>query len=176
MASPAQQARLPSGGAPGKPAKVKTSEHMCQNCLFFFPKEITNGLIEPTQVSFMKPFKIYENFRKMTRKNASNIYEVTNFMHIPTNDVMRYLCIVWGLITGVLRWHKHKNKRLRKTAPVAWRLTCSLVDCCSHLKASWLSSSPNSMIQNLFCGWIMRSACFVAWPMRSLHIHGLCNE
>ena len=24
----------------------------------------------------MKPFKIYENFRKMTRKNASNIYEV----------------------------------------------------------------------------------------------------
>ena len=28
------------------------------------------------QVSFMKPFKIYENFRKMTRKNASNIYEV----------------------------------------------------------------------------------------------------
>ena len=28
------------------------------------------------QVSFMKPFKIYENFRKMTKKNATNIYEV----------------------------------------------------------------------------------------------------
>ena len=76
---------------------------MCQNCLFFFPKEITNGLIEPTQVSFMKPFKIYENFRKMTRKNASNIYEVTNFMRIPTHDVMIYLHIVLGLITGALR-------------------------------------------------------------------------
>ena len=24
----------------------------------------------------MKPFKIYENFRKMTKKNATNIYEV----------------------------------------------------------------------------------------------------
>ena len=36
----------------------------------------------PTQVSFMKPFKIYENFRKMTRKNASNIYEVTNIIHV----------------------------------------------------------------------------------------------
>ena len=24
----------------------------------------------------MKPFKIYENFRKMTKNNATNIYEV----------------------------------------------------------------------------------------------------
>ena len=28
----------------------------------------------------MKPFKIYENFRKMTRKNSSNIYEVTKML------------------------------------------------------------------------------------------------
>ena len=39
----------------------------------------------PTQVSFMKPFKIYENFRKMTRKNASNIYEVTNIIRFPAS-------------------------------------------------------------------------------------------
>ena len=52
----------------------------------------------------MKPFKIYENFRKMTRKNASNIYEVTNIIPFPTcaganvlvsEGVMTHLCVVW---------------------------------------------------------------------------------
>ena len=31
----------------------------------------------------MKPFKIYENFRKMTRKNTSNIYEVADITRFP---------------------------------------------------------------------------------------------
>ena len=58
----------------------------------------------------MKPFKIYENFRKMTRKNSSNIYEVTKMLsfvssHTACRDViegvMIYLCIVWELIIEV---------------------------------------------------------------------------
>ena len=44
----------------------------------------------------MKPFKIYENFRKMTRKNASNIYEV----NISNVGYVIHLCIVFALIIG----------------------------------------------------------------------------
>ena len=48
----------------------------------------------------MKPFKIYENFRKMTRKNASNIYEVNiaNILHHVGYVI--HLCIVFALIIG----------------------------------------------------------------------------
>ena len=57
----------------------------------------------------MKPFKIYENFRKMTRKNSSNIYEVTKMLSFVSytacrdviEGVMIYLCIVWELIIEV---------------------------------------------------------------------------
>ena len=58
----------------------------------------------------MKPFKIYENFRKMTRKNSSNIYEVTKMLSFVSytacrdviEGVMIYLCIVWELIIEVI--------------------------------------------------------------------------
>ena len=48
----------------------------------------------------MKPFKIYENFRKMTRKNASNIYEVNIANILRHVGYLIHLCIVFALITG----------------------------------------------------------------------------
>ena len=70
----------------------------------------------------MKPFKIYENFRKMTRKNASNIYEVNiaNILHHVGYVI--HLCIVFALIMGQGRgkiWHKNK-RWLPEDAPLVW--------------------------------------------------------
>ena len=48
----------------------------------------------------MKPFKIYENLRKMTRKNASNIYEVNIANVLCHVGYVIHLCIVFALIMG----------------------------------------------------------------------------
>ena len=92
------------------------------------------------------------------------------------HDVMIYLHIVWGLITGYNVDISTKTKGCgRQPALVAWRLTCSHMNWCS-LKASWLIwyYFVDGPMRSLLFSYTDQSeaSVFIGWPIRIFFFYG----